>query len=314
MGKKQITLKQKLEIIQKRTGLSQTKLAEKFGVSFVAFNSWWTEKSVPHAKTESLVEELFLEVTGQKIIPEKELFEKKELLRKKSALHKNILHEIQSNSDIYDRFVLSLTYNSNKIEGSTLTEPDTAAIIFNNVALPDKSLTEQLEAKNHQTALYFLFDHLSKKEKIDEAFILKLHGILMNGIRPDAGTYRNHAVRILGVDLPTANYLSIKKLISKLVFETTNHTKDIIAVLARMHSSFEQIHPFSDGNGRIGRLIVNAMLLENNFTPAIIEETQKQFYYMYLYKAQTKNDSSQLENFLCEAILKGFNVLERKDL
>jgi len=314
MTEKQLTLRQKLEIIQKRTGLSQTKLAEKFGVSFVAFNSWWTEKSVPHAKTQSAIEDLFLEVTGQKVIPEKELLEKKEILLQKVASHKNVIGEILSNPDIHDRFVLSLTYNSNKIEGSTLTEPDTAAIIFGNVALADKSLTEQLEAKNHQTALDFLFDRIAKKEKIDEDLILKLHSILMNGIRPDAGRYRNHAVRILGVDLPTANYASVPKLISTLLNEVKKQTKDIIAVSSQLHSSFEQIHPFSDGNGRIGRLLINAMLLENNFAPAVIEETQKQLYYTYLYKAQTKNDSSQLQSFLCGAVTNGFKILERKDL
>jgi len=314
MIKTQSVLRKKLEIIQKRTGLTQTKLAEKFGVSFVAFNGWWTGKSVPHLKTQSVIEDLFLEVTGQKVIPKEKLSEKKEILLQKAGLHKNVVNEIVSNPDIHDRFVLSITYNSNKIEGSTLTEPDTAAVIFNNIALPNKSLTEQLEAKNHQTALNFLFEHILKKEKIDEALILKLHSILMNGIRPDAGKYRNHAVRILGVDLPTANYISISKLIPDLVFLAEKQTKDVIAVSSQIHSSFEQIHPFSDGNGRVGRLLIHAMLLKNNFAPAIIEETQKQFYYAYLYKAQMKNDSSQLENFLCDAVANGFKFLERENV
>ena len=314
MAEKHLTVKQKLEIIQKRTGLSQTKLAEKIGVSFVAFNGWWTEKSVPRAKTRLAIEDLFLEVTGQKIISEKELSEKKEMLLQKSASRKNILGEILSNPDIHDRFVLNLTYNSNKMEGSTLTEQDTAAILFDNVALPDKSLTEQLEAKNHQTALVFLFDHLAKKEKINEDLIVKLHSILMSGIHPDAGRYRSHAVRILGVDLPTANYLSVPKLVSELVSVAGKHVKDIIELSSFMHASFEKIHPFSDGNGRIGRLILNAVLLENNFAPAVMEETQKRLYYAYLYEAQTKNDTTRLQNFLCDASLKGFKILDREDL
>ena len=180
--------------------------------------------------------------------------------------------------------------------------------------MPNKSLTEQLEAKNHQTALNYLFEHVVKKEKIDENLVLKLHSILMNGVRPDAGVYRNHAVRITGVNLPTANYMSVPKLMPKVMSGAIKKTKDIVALSAVVHSKFEQIHPFSDGNGRTGRLLMNAMLLEANLTPAIIRQEQKRLYYAYLYKAQTKNDSSQLEDFLCDAIVDGFKILERTDL
>lgn len=305
--------RQKLEIIQKTLGLTQTKLAEKFGVSFVAFNSWWTGKSEPRAKALASIDELFLEVTGQKIIPTDQLTAEKQALKRKSEKYKNITSEILSNPDIRDQFILKLTYNSNSIEGSTLSEPDTAAILFDNAALPNKSLTEQLEAKNHQTALNYLFNHIANKEKIDENLALKLHSILMNGIRPDAGAYRNHSVRITGVNLPTANYMSVPKLIPEIMTKASEKTDDIIALSALIHSKFEQVHPFSDGNGRVGRLLMNAMLLGMNFAPAIIRQERKQLYYTYLYKAQTKEDRSQLEDFLCEAVLEGFKILDRAD-
>src|SRR3990167_6347672 len=182
-----MTIRQKLEVIRKMLGLTQTKLAERFGVSFVAFNSWWTGKSEPRPKMQAIIDELFLEVTGRKIVPEDQLAAKKQALRQKSSEHKNVVTEILDSPDVRDQFILKLTYHSNSIEGSTLTESDTAAVIFDNAALPDKSLTEQLEAKNHQTALNYLFDHIFKNEKIDENLILKLHSILMNSIRPDAG-------------------------------------------------------------------------------------------------------------------------------
>ncbi|MCX6774592.1 MAG: Fic family protein [DPANN group archaeon] len=308
-----MTIRQKLEIIQKMLGLTQTKLAEKFGVSFAAFNSWWTSKSEPRAKAQAAINELYLEVTGQKVIPADQLTAKKQVIAQKSGEHKNVLQEIFDNPDVRDQFILKLTYNSNSIEGSTLTEPDTAAILFDNAALPDKSLTEQLEAKNHQTALNYLFDHISKKEKIDENLILKLHGILMNGIRPDAGAYRNHGVRITGVNLPTANHMSVRKLTVEVLKKVSEKTKDIIGSSAVAHAKFEQIHPFSDGNGRIGRLLMNSMLLQENIAPAIIRQEQKKLYYAYLYKAQTKEDYSQLEDYLCEAVMEGFSILERTD-
>lgn len=309
-----MTSRQKLEIIQKMLGLTQTKLAEQFGVSFAAFNSWWTGKSTPRAKTQVAIDELFLEVTGQKIIPADQRTAKKQALRQKSGEHKSVIAEILDNPDIRDQFILKLTYNSNRMEGSTLSEPDTAAVLFDNIALPNKSLTEQLEAKNHQTALNYLFDHVAQKEKIDEALVLRLHGILMNGVRPDAGAYRSHAVKLTGVNLPTANHMSVPKLIAEVMTKAQKKTDDSIALSASVHSRFEQIHPFSDGNGRIGRLLINAMLLKDNLAPAIIRQEQKQLYYTYLYKAQTKEDHSQLEDFLCNAIIDGFTILERRDV
>lgn len=306
-----MTILEKLLVIQKATGLTQTKLADRFGVSFAAFNSWWTGKSAPRSKMQMAIDRLFFEVTGQKIIPADQLTAKKQILTQKSKVHKSVITEILNNADIRDTFLLKLTYNSNRIEGSTLTEPDTAAILFDNVALPNKTLIEHLEAKNHQTALNFLFDHIANGSKLTEEFVLKLHGILMSGIKPDAGLYRRHGVRILGVDLPTANYLKVPNLIPTIVTEANKRTSDVVALCAKVHSRFEQIHPFSDGNGRVGRLVMTAMLLKANFAPAIIKQEQKRLYYTYLYKAQSKNDHSQLEDFLCDAVINSFKILER---
>jgi len=135
----------------------------------------------------------------------------------------------------------------------------------------------------------------------------------MNGIRPEAGSYRNHGVRITGVNLVTANYMSIRKLILEIMCEAIEKTKDIIGISTKVHAKFEQIHPFSDGNGRIGRLLMNAMFLRKNIAPAIIHQEKKQLYYTYLYKAQTTGDCSQLEDFICEAVMDGFAVLDRTD-
>lgn len=307
-----MTTRQKLEIIQTTLGLTQTKLADRFGVSFVALNNWRTGKVVPRPKMQAAIDELFLEVTGQKIIPADQLTAKKQALKAKSSEHRKIIAEILDSPDIRDQLILKLTYNSNSIEGSALTEPDTAAVLFDNIALPDKSLTEQLEAKNHQTALNYLFDYLLKNGPINEDLILKLHSILMNSIRPDAGAYRRHAIRITGVYLPTANYLKVPDLMLKLLRKAAKTDRNIIGLSADIHSQFEQIHPFSDGNGRIGRLLLNAMLLKENFAPAIINQKHKRLYYAYLHKAQTKGDLSQLEDFFCNAVMEGFKILERK--
>jgi len=303
---------QKLEIIQRMTGKSQSQIAERIGVSFATLNSWINQRSNPREKMQKKVNEIYLEVTGQRIIPDNVISAKKELLKTKSLKYKNIINEILKNPDIQNEVVLKLTYHTNKIEGSTLSEVETASIIFENISIPHKTIIEQLEAKNHQTATMCMLDSMSQNKKIDESFILKIHGILMNGIISNAGSYRNHAVRIVGTNLPTANYVSIPNLMSKLIIEINSKDKDIVSLSSEVHSKFEQIHPFSDGNGRIGRILLCAMLLKNNYAPAIIKQEEKQLYYTYLNKSQTQDDYSQLENFICESIFSGFDIIERK--
>lgn len=305
-----VNIQQKLQLIKQLSGLTQEKLAQKLGVSFVTFNSWIKARSIPHKNKQKEIDELFNKYTGQKSIPENILQAKKDIIESESKKYKNIIKKIINRSDIYDQLTLSLTYNSNSIEGNTLTENETSAILFQNASLPNKNLIEHLEAKNHQTVLKFLFEQVCFDFKISEKFILELHKILMNSIQQDAGQYRNHSVRIVGANIPTTNYLKIPEFIKKLVSDINKKEKDALKHIAQIHSQFEQIHPFSDGNGRIGRLLIQAMLLRKNLPPAVIKQKDKRFYYSYLNKAQQKNDSSLLEDFLCDAVIEGFKIIE----
>ena len=308
-----MTIKDKLVIIKNFSGLAQEELAKKLGVSFVTLNSWINEKSKPRRKAEGNINELYFEYTGQKNIPEDPLEAKKEIILNKSKKHKSILKEIVKNSDICDQFLLLSTYHSNKIEGSTLTENETMAIMFDNVSLPNKDIIEHLEVKNHQAALQYLLKNiLLSSSKIDEMLILRLHGILMNSIKNDAGSYRNHSVRIVGYYVPTANYLKIPKLMKEIVKDINCKNNDDIAHVANIHSRFEQIHPFSDGNGRTGRLLMQAMFLRNNLPPAIINQKKESFYNSCLKRAQLKKDFIPLEDLFCDSLIEGLKILERR--
>lgn len=309
-----MTIREKLQLILKLSGLTQAELAVRLGVTFAALNRWINGKAVPRPKALARIDELYREYSGKKEIPETALAAKKEIVFKKKKEHKNVLKEIIASPDIRDQFYLSLTYHSNRIEGSSLSENDTAAILFENAALPNKSLVEQLEAKNHQAALEYLFGCLisGKARRLDEKLILKLHGILMNAIHPDAGAYRNHGVRILGTSVPTANYLKIPVLMQELVRDINRPAKDTIAKVSSVHARFEQIHPFSDGNGRIGRLLAHAMLLKADLPPAVIRQERRRLYNAYLNRAQLKGDASLLQDFICDAVLEGYGILERK--
>ena len=134
----------------------------------------------------------------------------------------------------------------------------------------------------------------------------------MNGLRDDAGRYRTHAVRIVGADIPTANYLSVPRLMGKLV-ETMPHTGgDVIRHAADVHARFEQVHPFSDGNGRIGRLLLHATLLRENLPPGIIRPERKRLYYAALNEAQRGHGTARLEGVICDATLEGFRIVGRE--
>ena len=307
-----MTIRQKLELILRISGLTQQELAGHLGVTFAALNRWINEKAVPRPKAQEKIDELYKEYSGEKQISETVVEAKKSIILKKKKGHDDVVKEILGNPDIRDQFYLSLTYNSNRIEGSTLSENETAAIMFQNAALPDKAIVEQLEVKNHQAALRYLFQYLAEKKPLDEELILKLHGTLMNAISPDAGNYRYHGVRIMGTDVPTANYLKVPELMRELVKDINKKSNDIFYRIADIHSRFEKIHPFSDGNGRIGRLLIHAMSLKDNLAPVVVLQEKRRLYTTYLNKAQMKNDISLLEDFVCDAILEGYRILERE--
>ncbi len=307
-----MNIPQKLQLIKKITGLTQEILAKELGVSFVTLNSWINNRSIPRLKKQQIIDDLYYKYTGQKDIPNNALDAKKRLLADKSKKYKNIIKIINSNTDIFEQFVLELTYNSNKIEGSTLTEDETADILFNNCTIPNKDVIEHLEVKNHQSVLSFLFNKVKNGFVIDEKYILKLHSILMNSIREDAGNYRTHGVRIVGSNVPTSNYLKVPEKMNKLIRDINKSEKDLISHVANIHSCFEKIHPFSDGNGRIGRLLIQTMLLRSNYAPAVIKQDNKRLYLTYLRKSQLEGRFSMWEDFLCDSVLVGFDILDRK--
>jgi Fic family protein len=304
-------LPQELSIILKLSSWSQTETARRLGVSFVTFNRWIHGKALPRRKAQVRIHALYRECTGLTEIPAEALAAKKAILRAKAGKTKGVLTHILAHPDLRDQFTLVLTHTSNSIEGSTLTEAETAVVLFQNAVLPDRTLVEQLEAKNHQVALLALFSHLAEGKPVSEVLILKLHGMLMNGITPDAGTYRRHGVRIVGANIPTANHLKVPLLMAQLVRAVQARAADVIAHAASVHARFEQIHPFSDGNGRLGRLLMHTMLLRANFPPAVIRPVRKRFYYAALHKAQAQGDDSLLQDFLCDAVFDGWAMLER---
>lgn len=302
---------EKLNIITGLTGITQERLARRLGVSFATLNSWINGRSAPRPRLQARIDQLYQKETRVKSV-DNPLEAKKAIIIDRARRYSSMINFILSNPDIRDQLFLSFTYNTNRIEGSSLTEQETATVLFDNVVLPNKSMIEQLEVKNHQAAFSYLLSDLARSSVIDEALILKLHGMLMNGIREDAGSYRQHAVRIVGANIPTANYLKVPLLMKELLPVVSRKREDLIRKIAVVHSAFEKIHPFSDGNGRIGRLMIQAMALSKNLPPAIIQQKRKRRYYAALNKAQRTEETGELEDFLCGAFLEGIRLLERR--
>ena len=294
-------------MIQKAAGLSQEQLAAQLNVSFATLNSWINERSQPRPKALVAIEKLYLDTVGVDAIDAQVL-----RATKQAALTlRSSAQAIVRDKHKLDTLTLYLTYHTNTIEGSTMTLSDVDDVIFQHKVLANRTAIEQAEARNHQATLHWLLDELTTPNfVIDEALILGIHLRLMNGIMSDAGQFRKHSVRIMGSHVALTNWLKVPESIHELVTVPCADA-DIINILANTHARFEQIHPFSDGNGRTGRLLMLAQALQVGQMPPVVVKERKYAYYKYLEMAQTQADYSPLELFIAESIQATDELLKR---
>lgn len=301
---------QKLMRIIGASGWSQEALSDRLGVSFVTLNKWVNGKAEPRDKAKERIDLLYAEILGVDSVTTKEVAKMKKL-----AIGKKLsINSLLANRQILDWITVDLTYHSNATEGSTMTEDDVQAVIFDHKILRNRTAIEQREAVNHETALHFLLDELrghgSSLEMTPE-LIRATHLRLMNGILANAGEYRNHSARISGAHVPLANFIKIPNLLAKWCQRANEETADPFALLAVSHAEFEQIHPFSDGNGRTGRLLLFILALRAGLVPPIIKKEHRAAYYKYLELCQVRELSDPLEKFIAEAIIETNDLLER---
>ena len=303
----------KIHVIQKSSGKTQTELAQVLGVSFKTFNSWVNGKSIPRKKALENIDALYFQYVGDINIDESVLVEKKERLEESQKQYKDPFKQIMSRKDLYNIFLLEMTYHTNSIEGSTFNEPEVRAVLFDDVTIPNKTVLEHQEVKNHQGALAFVMRWIRDEDgNITELFIKRIHEILMNSILHNAGQYRTHNVRIAGANVATSNPLKINKHMGELIKELNNPTKDIVTHIAQTHAKFERIHPFSNGNGRVGRLLMLTTAFKNNLAPVLVKKEKKTAYYNYLQEAQTQENYIPLISFIYDGILSGYELLKEE--
>ncbi len=219
--------------------------------------------------------------------------------------YKHILNKLTKKqiSDIMDRFTVNFTYESNSIEGNSLTLKDVTLILYEKIVPKNRDLREVYETKNTREANNLLFKN---KIKISKKSIINIHKIIVKDTDVLLG-FKKLENFLLMRNVKTTLPEKVEEEIDKLI-HWYNQNKQILYPLklaSEFHGKFEQIHPFEDGNGRVGRILINAILLEHKFPPLIIRKTMKLSYFNSL-EAFDNNHKEKLERFLIEKLEKTF--------
>ena len=222
---------------------------------------------------------------------------KKSKLDSMRPIHSYVLNKIKEN------LFIEWTYNSNSIEGNTLTLLETKMVIEDGMTVNGKSLREHFEVINHQEAIEYLEQLISVGNKLQSTDILDIHSLVLQKIEKEyAGRYRNFAVRIQGANFLPPNALKVPTLIEELI--DWYHHEDIalhpLIKATIYHHRFAWIHPFIDGNGRTVRLTFNIHLMQEGFPPVIILRNDRKKYYDALNKAN-QGDYSKLLLLILQA-------------
>ncbi len=200
---------------------------------------------------------------------------------------------------------LEYTFESNRIEGNTLTLRETDLVINEGLTISGKSMREHLEAINHQEAIGYIKHLMEKNSMLNEREVLSIHNLILRGIHPeDAGRYRRVQVMIKGSSfMPPQPFMVAKEMEDFFIwYETNKNNLHPIVLAAEMHERLVTIHPFIDGNGRTSRLVMNLILLQNGYVIANIkgDYDSRMQYYNALEIAQTKNKKEDFLIFVAQ--------------
>ena len=200
---------------------------------------------------------------------------------------------------------LEYTFESNRIEGNTLTLRETDLVINEGLTISGKSMREHLEAINHQEAIGYIKHLIEKNNSLNEREVLSIHNLILRGIMPeDAGRYRRVQVMIKGSSfMPPQPFLVSKEMEDFFIwYETHKNSLHPIVLAAELHERLVTIHPFIDGNGRTSRLVMNLILLQNGYVIANIkgDYDNRMRYFTALENAQTKNNKEDFLLFVAQ--------------
>lgn len=194
-----------------------------------------------------------------------------------------------------EEFIVEYTYNSNAIEGNTLTLRETD-LVLRGLTIDQKPLKDHMEAVGHKEAFDYVSELVKNNVAISERVIKQIHCLVLADKKDDRGVYRRVPVRIMGAQHePVQPYLIAPKM-EQLLQDFADSIEHAITKLARFHIEFEGIHPFIDGNGRTGRLLVNFELMKAGYPPIDIKFADRIAYYNAFDEYHIKHNLSAMEN------------------
>ncbi|MBL4935540.1 Fic family protein [Clostridium sp. YIM B02515] len=233
-----------------------------------------------------------------------EIDRKKLLLDSKRPLPQYTIKSIR------EQLNLEWTYNSNAIEGNTLTLMETK-VVLEGITIGGKTLREHLEVINHRDAILYVEEIVKNNEPFSEWQIKNIHRLVLKGINDEyAGAYRDQQVIIAGAKhIPPEPFL-IKEQMENLIkwYEGEGAKLHPILRAAMLHVIFVGIHPFIDGNGRTSRLLLNLELMKNGYPPMVIRNENRIKYYNALDKAHTTNDNTDFAELVLEELNKTMDL------
>jgi Fic family protein len=230
-----------------------------------------------------------------------------QLSDKKRKFNK-IFNNEKSKEQLYKWLKSELAYTSNNIEGNTLTRKETRLVIEEDITSSSKPFVHYQEAVNHAKAFDYIIDILKSGKTINENVVLDIHKKLLSGIDDyNAGFYRNCPVRISGSRVILPNPMKVPDLMKEF-FAKYEHIEGVADII-KLHLDFVSIHPFSDGNGRCARLLMNLLLMQNGFCPIIIRPRDRKRYINSIEKAQLTGEIEDYMRFMLFRLSHSFDTI-----
>ena len=204
---------------------------------------------------------------------------------------------------IRELFIVENTYNSNAIEGSTLSLYETSLVIVEGLTIDKKPLRDHLDAIGHKEAFEYVFDVASDKEPLTERTIKEIHSLVLATDRHNRGKYRVTDVGITGTDYKPPGFPMLQEMMRDLLQSYHNDKRHDVEKIADFHVHFERIHPFSDGNGRTGRLVLNLELIKHDLPPIDIKFTDRGRYIGCLKDFEETNSTDGFVVLVAENVI-----------
>lgn len=290
---------EKLKAIVAQAGLKPTQLAKLLETSYRNVHRWLEEGIQPHPYWSKKIDEIFKDTVD--ILP---------YITRLVQTLENPLEVLRNDRVLQERFLLEVTYHSNAIEGSRMTIKETAQALEGK-PVRGKEPFEVFEAVNHRNALLFMLENLKLGFQLNEEYLLKVHSIVMYNFHNKLpGKYRTGYVNLTNTEIKLPAAQLVPGRMAKLIKAMNQKgPAPLIQRAALDHFEFERIHPFFDGNGRVGRILLNTQLLSRGYPPALIRLEDQHAYYLGLGKADM-GEQNPLVQMIGESVVRGWELLK----